>query len=343
MFDIGLDVHKENTYAVVLDDKTGQQVWEGNFPNTLRAAKETLSYYFVKGTRVALEATSCFYPLYDGLKKISDIEVSVVNTVKLEKPAVKTDRKDAYRIAHLLRRDELPVAYVPEHELRLQRELCSLRIRLVQACTRCKNRIHAILRKEGKRPFGVKDVFSQRGRKQLEKIKEVIARKEELEEELDLLGILEKKLHRIEKNIKKLVDKNKLLKKTVDLIDSIPGFAERLAYVCATEIGPISRFKFPHSLPAYAGLYPCIDSSAGKVKHGRMRRVGRKQLRWALMEAAHTAGRSKTPIGEYYRKKSKQKKSNHAAAVATANKLARIMYEVLTKQKPYDPTLKRGG
>ncbi|MEW5897144.1 MAG: hypothetical protein AB1668_05600, partial [Nanoarchaeota archaeon] len=57
-----------------------------------------------------------------------------------------------------------------------------------------------------------------------------------------------------------------------------------------------------------------------------------------MLQAAHAAGQTKTPIGEYYHRKVKQKKSRHAASVATANKLARIMYEVLRKQKPYDPT-----
>lgn len=342
MFDIGLDVHKENTYAVVLDDKTGQVVWEGSFASTPRAAKEAIDYYLVKGTQVALESTRGFYPLYDGLRKAPGVQVHAVNTVKLEKPAVKTDKKDAYRIAHLLRRGELPLAYIPEPQQRLQRELCSLRTRMVQSCTQCKNRIHSVLAKEGKQPFGA-DVFSKRGRAQLNMIKTLIVRADELQEEIDLLEIHEKKLERVEKQINKVIQQDQELKKEVELIDSIPGFAGTLAFVCATEIGPIDRFKSPHSLPAYAGMYPCISESAGKRRDGRIRRVGRKQFRWALIEAAHAAGKTKTPIGEYYRRKVKQKKSRHAAAVATANKLARIMYEVLSKQKPYDPTRKRGG
>lgn len=342
MFDIGLDVHKENTYAVVLDDKTGQIAWEGSFASTFRAAKGALDCYLVRGTRVALESTRGFYPLYDGLKKSENVQVHAVNTVKLEKPAVKTDKKDAYRIAHLLRIGELPFAYIPEPQQRLQRELCSLRTRLVQSCTQCKNRIHSILEKEGKRPFGA-DVFSKKGRAQLEKIKKIVIRTDELQEELELLEIHEKKLERIEKQITEMLGQDKKLKRDVELIDSIPGFAGTLAFVCATEISQISRFKNPNSLPAYAGMYPCISESAGKRKDGRIRRVGRKQFRWALIEAAHAAGHTKTPIGEYYRRKMKQKKSRHAAAVATANKLARIMFEVLSKQEPYDPTRKRGG
>lgn len=336
MFCIAMDLHKENTYCAVLDNKSGQTAWEGNIASTFSAAKEALEPYFVKGTRIAIEATSCFYPMYDGLKTVEEIDVCVVNTTKLEKPAIKTDPRDAKRIAHLLYINGLPTAYIPDKEMRLYRELCSLRVRLVQSCTQCKNRVHAILLKEGKRPFFVKDVFGKKGRAQLKKVKEEISRGEELEEELDLLKILEKKTQRVEKQIEEAIKANKVLSKQVELIDSIPGFAQTLAFVCATEISTIKRFKSEKSLVAYAGMHPCVDSSGGKVRHGRIRRVGRKLFRWALIEAAHAAGRSKSAIGKYYHKKAKQKKSKHAAAIATANKLARIMYEVLAKQEPYN-------
>lgn len=336
MFCIGLDTHKEYTTAVVLDNRSGQEVWHGEFPSSARGARESIGPFLVKGSRVGIEATSCFYPLYDGLRSLEGVSVSVVNTVKLEKPAIKTDPRDARRIAHLLRCDELPVAFIPELDLRLQRELCSSRVRLVQSCTEHKNRIHAVLHKEGVSTIGC-DVFSKKGRIQLEKIKLGISRREELEDELSLLEIHEKRLGRIESKIHELIEGNESLKKQVALVDSIPGFAEVLAYVCATEIGPISRFKGPESLVAYAGLYPCINSSGGRTKHGRIRRVGRKLFRWALVEAAHTAGRTNTPIGVYFRKKAKQKKSNHAAAIATANKLGKLMFEVLSKQRPYTP------
>lgn len=273
--------------------------------------------------------------MHDGLKAIESISVFVVNTARLEKPAIKTDRRDALRIAHLLRRDELPTAFIPNKKLRLQRELCSLRMRYVHSCTQCKNRISSILHKEGKRVVGVKDTFSQKGLAQLESMN--ISRKDELEEELDLLRIFKIKTARVESQIKQAIEKDSKLNKAVELIDSIPGFATTLSFVCATELMPIDRFNNAESVAAYAGLHPCIDSSGGRTKHGGIRRVGRKLLRWALVEGAHCAGRTKSPIGDYYRKKAKQKKSNHAAAIATANKLAKLIYEILSNEKPYNP------
>lgn len=339
MFDIALDLHKENTYGVVLDDKSGNVVWEGSFASSFKAAKEVLEPFIGSGTKIAIEATSCFYPIYDGLKSIKELDVFVVNTTKLETPAIKTDKRDALRIAHLLRRNELPTAFIPDKKLRRKREICSLRMRIVQSCTQCKNRIHAILLKEGKRPIGVVKTFCKKGLAQIEKME--ISRKEELYEELDLLKILQRKKARIEKQINIEIENDNQLKKAVELIDSIPGFAQTLAFVCATEIAPIERFDCAQSLVAYSGLYPCVYSSGGRTKHGSIRRVGRKLLRWALIEAAHCAGRTKSPIGDYYRKKSKQKKSNHAAAIATANKLAKLIYHILSREKLYDPGMEQ--
>ncbi|MBI2136341.1 IS110 family transposase [Candidatus Woesearchaeota archaeon] len=168
-----------------------------------------------------------------------------------------------------------------------------------------------------------------------------IERHEELKEELDLLKIFKKKQLRIEKQIEGCIRKDDWLNKTVDLIDSLPGFAKTLSFVCATELGPISRFKSRNALAADAGMHPCVDSSAGKIKHGRIRRVGRKLFRWALIEAAHAASRTNNPVAKYYKKKAKQKKSNHAAAIATANKLAKLMYHILSKECLYNPGLEQ--
>lgn len=155
--------------------------------------------------------------MYDEMRD-NGLDVMVVNTVKMQKPAVKTDRRDAHRMAHLLRLYELPSAYIPYKETRKQRELCKLRVRLVQSCTQCKNRISAILHKEGKRPIGVKDVFSKKGLAQLREIN--ISRKEELSEELELLELLWKKVDRIEKQIDQVIASDFALNKRVKLINT---------------------------------------------------------------------------------------------------------------------------
>ena len=61
----------------------------------------------------------------------------------------------------------------------------------------------------------------------------------------------------------------------------------------------------------------------------------RKQLRWALIQAANTAGRTNTKLGRYYRKKKKQKDNASIAHVAVASSMIDIIYKVLTTKKPY--------
>jgi hypothetical protein len=58
-------------------------------------------------------------------------------------------------------------------------------------------------------------------------------------------------------------------------------------------------------------------------------------LRWAVIQAANTLAKTQTRLGSYYRKKLKQKKKTGIAKVAVASSLSDIIYEVLTKNKPY--------
>jgi transposase len=62
---------------------------------------------------------------------------------------VKTDAVDAKTLAHLLRADLLPEAYIAPRELRDVRELLRHRAALVAMRTAPKNRVHAILAKHG--------------------------------------------------------------------------------------------------------------------------------------------------------------------------------------------------
>jgi len=58
-------------------------------------------------------------------------------------------------------------------------------------------------------------------------------------------------------------------------------------------------------------------------------------LRWALIQAANTIGKTDTKLGRYYRMKKRQKKNAGIAKVAVASSLVDILYKVLTTKKPY--------
>lgn len=101
------------------------------------------------------------------------------------------------------------------------------------------------------------------------------------------------------------------------------------------EIVDISRFPSPSKFAAKAGLVPSTYSSGGRTCHGRITRQGNKYLRWAFIEAVTPATMSSPQFRSYY-ERVKRRKGSKDARVATARKLAEMVWYVWTERRPYE-------
>jgi len=119
-----------------------------------------------------MEATWDWYWVYDPLEG-AGLEISLVHPLKakaIASASIRSDRLDSRILAHLLRSDLLPCAYIPSRGTRERRELLRYRAfpslrsgqALVHQQTALKNRIHALLDKLHQRP-PVRDPFSVAG------------------------------------------------------------------------------------------------------------------------------------------------------------------------------------
>ena len=144
----GLDVHKKYTTYCVLDDE-GKILTEGRCPNEELPHHPAFS---LKGRkRAVMEAGGNWYYVYDLPEPVVD-ELLLAHPLRVRAIAaarVKTDAIDARTLAHLLRADLIPAAYVPPPAVRELRELLRYRLDLVKQRTAVKNRVHALLAKEG--------------------------------------------------------------------------------------------------------------------------------------------------------------------------------------------------
>ena len=123
---------------------------------------------------------------------------------------------------------------------------------------------------------------------------------------------------------------------TKALIMSIPGIADKLAVDILVEIGDITRFKGPKQLIAYAGLDPRILQSGKTLnRYGHLTKRGSKQLRRALFIAASVAKRCDPSFKAVYDKKRAEGKRYTEANIVVSRKLVRVIYSVLTNDKPY--------
>ena len=163
MNSVGIDLHRKRSHIAALDE-TGAQLLSRrivNDPQTFLTLLED-----VGECRIALEATYGWEWLADVLQG-AGYELHLAHPLRTKAIAsarVKTDAVDAKTLAHLLRTGLLPEAYIAPPELRDLRELLRHRAVLTRMRTAVKNRVHALLARQGILPEH-SDLFGKGGRK----------------------------------------------------------------------------------------------------------------------------------------------------------------------------------
>jgi transposase len=123
----------------------------------------------------------------------------------------------------------------------------------------------------------------------------------------------------------------------VDLT-AIPGISALTAHTLLAEIGPdLSRFHSAAAFASWLGLCPGNQKSGGKVLSSKTRQTNSRASR-ALRIAARTLLRSRTHLGNFHRAM-RARLGAPQAITATAHKLARIIYHMLTTRNPYDESI----
>src|SRR5688572_31351583 len=149
MNSVGIDLHKRRSHIAALDEQ-GRKILSRRIDNDPATFLELLAE--IDGeSRIALEATYGWEWLADVLEE-AGYELHLAHPLRTKAIAsarVKTDSVDARTLAHLLRTDLLPEAYIAPRELRDLRDLLRQRVALTHMRSALKNRVSAILAKQG--------------------------------------------------------------------------------------------------------------------------------------------------------------------------------------------------
>jgi len=324
---VGLDISKNSTVGVWKDEK-GNKI-AGEVFSTDKQGLQKLAEK-LKGCEVALEASTSGVFVYDYLcTKGLSIKVANPNAIKLISHSdKKTDKSDAEKLADLLRTNLLPTCYMPDKEIREIRDLIRHRRTLVNTRTVLKNKVRAILAREGlKLPY--KDVLGERSLQWLYKVEIGAVQKDAINKFLHLALTIDDEIQDYDRKLASERQQNK----NARLIDTIPGIGEYSAMHIMSAIGDIKRFPSDEELASYAGLVPRIYQS-GNTQYTRGLKPGEKSLKWILIECAHTAVKTSKRFRKYYRKKMK-KKNKQKAIIAVARKMIEIIYCMLTRCEEY--------
>jgi transposase len=332
---IGIDLHRQFIQVSVLTE-AGQEQWNGRLD--LDAPDEVVGFFstFPATTEVVMEATLGWMWLADRLEELG-LVVHLAHSAGVRAIAesrLKTDRIDARILAQLLRTEFLPEAYLAPADLRNQRMLLRHREGLVRARTSVKNRVHALLARYNIH-LKASDIFGQRGMAGLRGLALPAPAQEILQDLLAHLEFVNGQIRQVEGRLEGMLSPEERL----GWVRTVPGIGKLTGYFLLAEMGPVERFSRPAKLVSYCGLCPSTRQSAAKVYHGGTAGAGRRYLKWALVEAAHTAVRHDAYFAGVFHRLA-QRRGRQKAYVAVAREMAQILWHLLREHRPYLPKVR---
>ena len=328
---IGMDIHRVFAEAVALLDGVVTRLGRIDMRrDQLEAfALSTLTH----DDHVVVEATGNATAVVEVLSPhVGRVVIANPKQVRLIADAkIKTDKIDATALAKLYASGFLPEVWVPDARTEAMRRQVTRRTQLVRQRTRLKNIVQSILHAHLVPPCPHGDLFGKAGRGWLagqwlpEDERMAVERHVR---ELDRLG---EELSGVERDIARRALDDVAVKRLM----TVPGIDMVVAVGLAAAIGDVSRFAAPQRLVAYLGLNPSVHQSGnGPVRHGRITKQGRGQARGMLVEAAWAAARSAGPLRAFFLRIS-VRRGQHVAAVATARKIAIVVWHMLRDGKDY--------
>ena len=248
--------------------------------------------------------------------------------------ACKTDTIDTWVLAELARLELVPEIWLPDPNVRAERERARFRLHLVKHRSSLKNRIHAILFQHGV-PSPGSDLFGVCGRALLERLELPEPWASTVAASLELIDLLDERITACEEELRRLGADHRY----IPLLMSCPGIGWVLAFTIASEIGDIARFASPRKLVGYTGLCPRVEQSGERDRRGPLRKNGPDHLRWALVEAAHSAARHPCyrPVRERFLARHGRKRGTKLAAVEIGRRLAEAIWYMLSRDQPFAP------
>jgi transposase len=282
--------------------------------------------------KAVVEASYSWGPMYDWLDEVAD-DVILAHPAKVRAIAearIKTDKIDSETLAHLLRADLIPQAYAPSRDVRAIKRVLRQRMFFVRLRTMLKNRIRALLAQHSIELPQVSDLYGKKGLQWLNNLKLPEPDGKLLSEDLELFVVLNERIAATESLIEQLSAGDE----AVEWLLSLPGIGKFLSVLIRYEVDDIDRFRLAKKFSGYTGLVPSTYASGNRMVHGRLTKRGNKWLRWAFIEAVTPAIRKSSMFRRYY-DKIKSRRGCKDARVATARKLAELVWTVWTERRCY--------
>jgi len=281
MLYVGVDLHRKRSQVAVLD-QAGELILSRGTATTADDLFRLFGEVGAEPMEVAFEATFGWGWFADLLADagIPAHMAHPLATKAISSGRVKNDAVDAKTLAHLLRTNLLPEAWMAPLEVREARRLVRMRASLVRVRTRLKNQIHAVLAEHGVLPEKT-DLFGPGGRRQLAALPLPEISQNRIDSNLRLIDAIASEVEAADRELVARFAADPRVRRLLP----IPGVGFTTAVTIVAEVWDVSRFTTPDQLCSWAGLTPTERSSADHTRRGHISKQGSRWLRWVMVEA----------------------------------------------------------
>ena len=338
---LGLDVHKDSITIAIAEGRPGGEVrLYGTLTHDLHALEKALARIRKAhpGARleVCYEAGPCGFGIARRLNQLKVPCLVAAPSLIPRQPGApfKTDKRDARKLARLLRAGELTAVYIPEPTDEAIRDLCRARTDAVDDLRRSRQRLKSFLLRHGYRYQGKANWSQPHMRYLRELVLPHPAMKSILEEYLQGIAAAHERVQRIELSMLALLDHWRL-KPAVETLMAFRGFQTVAAMITVSELGDIHRFTHPRQLMTYLGLVSTEHSSGPQQHLGGISRCGNGHARWLLVECAGHYALPPKVSKELSRRQEHQPQSVRALSWKAQNRLHRRFTRLLARHVLY--------
>jgi len=368
----GIDVGKKFlSVCIMTGSLMGEARVERRRYDTTVGELERLRDWLVeeKITHVVMESTGSYWkPVFNVLEGAVQVYLANPQQVKNRK-GHKTDDKDGWWLAHLLRHAMIHPSFIPPKNVRQMRDLTRRRKKLLSNAAQEKNRVQKVLEDANVKLGSVlTDVFGVTGQLILEAMLEGKATPEQMAEfakksakkkipqivtaleghqmnehhrkmigySLDHMKFLEEQIDQLDEDIRNKIEEAGL-KTHWENLQTVPGIkADGAASILAETGGDMKQFGDDKHLGSWAGLCPGNNQSAGKSKSSHTTR-GNPWLRGTLTECAWAAAAKKNCFlkEKFWAIAAKHGGKKAPALVAVAHGMLKLVFQVIATGQPH--------
>ena len=287
---VGLDVHKDTIAVAVALPGREEPVYRGEIKNQRKSLLRLIRSLSAHGELVSFcyEAGPCGYGVYREIVETGH-HCEVVAPSLIPRRAgerVKTDRRDAVKLARLHRSGELTAVWVPDEAQEAMRDLTRAREDIKAIELKARQRLGAFLLRHGRVYRSGKSRWTQQHFRWLEEQKfEHPMQQLVFQEYVDTVTEARRRVTGLEAQMREALERWSL-RPVVEGLIALRGVDVVTAMTVLAEVGDLTRFDSPRELMSFLGLVPSEHSSGGRRRQGGITKTGNGHVRRVLVEAA---------------------------------------------------------